>query len=734
MSETVLSDGTKFEQRSRSSSSSSPFESLTEISKEKKDAILRLFQFDLKRHRMNEVLELYRSNVVPEIRKNLSFIVWDLVPIICQRLRGLSKFRFKTFSVCQEILLDLCEICNPKELLIIYLAELENDLCATKMEKLAGNSKLETQTIGENDLVNNFEEKCSNDINQKDDEICDSNCFKALLKPFEVILLKLPRKRNETLKSILSSLNDHINQLSISPIYRFDFEKDNRSKLQTDPVMKNTNLVLMMYIDFLTTFVNEVSLDNPNQSNHYHAASRTSDPQIQRTILLKTLLLVLYRPLRLMDLYDHDLPDKSSSSQIKDSESKKPSTKKNQSVQTPPLENQIILQNSIMDNSPFVASRSIANKVCYSITKLHPNFLTLLQRTDLISSDEEIESNTKNTDLFLSREKFQFALSVLSYILEISRANPIVTTLSRLNFLPKIYTHIYNLSINLPLIQCLLKEDQFTALEKGLDLLHILLQRIEKNSIEPSFIDLLKQHPIDKSLISIMVFSSYVNSRVTALNLFKELVLCFEHLGRYKILYSILSSHRIHAGFQGVAISLYKNFVFDHPIYQGANLHRLIRAIIGILQIEINPDDNEINLLEKNDLVFGTINFLRYIMIRDKRSTNSTRIWDIAAVIRENFIKPVQATINMRRLFYKFEMHNLPESKSSDSIASATSLNLTKHSQYRKFRNLLKTNDSESLLMNNVEKEDYLKEMGTIKQNFDLIESILTRLIEIMDE
>ncbi|KPM09966.1 hypothetical protein QR98_0085120 [Sarcoptes scabiei] len=173
MSETVLSDGTKFEQRSRSSSSSSPFESLTEISKEKKDAILRLFQFDLKRHRMNEVLELYRSNVVPEIRKNLSFIVWDLVPIICQRLRGLSKFRFKTFSVCQEILLDLCEICNPKELLIIYLAELENDLCATKMEKLAGNSKLETQTIGENDLVNNFEEKCSNDINQKDDEICD---------------------------------------------------------------------------------------------------------------------------------------------------------------------------------------------------------------------------------------------------------------------------------------------------------------------------------------------------------------------------------------------------------------------------------------------------------------------------------------------------------------------------------------------------------------------------------
>ena len=75
--------------------------------------ILKNLQVELEKHRMREVNEVFHNSVLADIRENGSCIIWDLVPIICQRLRGLSEFRFKTFNYCRQMLIHLTEVCNP---------------------------------------------------------------------------------------------------------------------------------------------------------------------------------------------------------------------------------------------------------------------------------------------------------------------------------------------------------------------------------------------------------------------------------------------------------------------------------------------------------------------------------------------------------------------------------------------------------------------------------------------
>lgn len=673
-------------------------------SEDKKDSILQLFQYDLDRHRMREVWDMFNRVVVTEIHNNGSYIVWDLVPIICQRLRGLSEFRFKTFSMCRQILLDLCEICNPKELLIIYLSELENDLNITRYSKRKDSNQEQTSSS-----------RTTNDDNENEDdvvdiEITDSNCFKALLKPFEVILLKLPKKRNETLKSVLSSLNEHISRLSLSSITKFNPETDDRFKLMLDPVVNNLNSVLSMYVDFLETFVKEVDLYNPT-TNHQHQTnihSKTSDPNIQRIILLKTLLLMLEYPLKYMDLY-----------RVSGKESIIQDIK------------QAGTNLSTLFNEDFITSRMIAVKIVRLISSLHSNFYTLLSRTDLITSSEDVESNSDCSDVYLSQTNFQSAMSILSYLLATE------SELSPSNFMPRVYTHVYNLGIHLPYIRNLVEDQQFFVYEKGLYLLAAMLAPIKEESLEANFLDLLRQHPIEKSLTSIMVFALDKHSRTTALFLFKQLVNCFEPLGRYKILYPILSQPRQHAGFQSVAIQMYKDFVFENQVYQGNNLHRMIRSVISVAL----PQDANSDLLERNDLIFGLLNFLRYIMIRDPRHQNHTRFWDIIIVIQENFLKPLQEALELSRISCKLELCKLKEMKlkmNKNDQQQPTG----KGNKKKKGQNQSSSADTSVVIYPN-EKPIKLPEM-TIEQehkqimlalqNFDLIESIHTRLKEIIDE
>ena len=710
---------------------------------EANQSILKSLQLELDKHRMREVLDIFNNNVLTEVHKHGSFIVWDLVPIICQRLRGLNEFRFKTFNCCRQMLIDLVEVCNPKELLIIYLSELENDLTLAKHSS-AGNGGSADQAAAveesatETSATGGGGDAASDKFSPEDDfEVTDSNCFKALLKPFECILLKLPKKRNETLKSVLSSLNEHISRLSLGVIETYDFELHDRHRLMAEPEVRNLNCVLSMYVDFLETFVNEVDITQ-GDANYFY--SKTSVPNIQRCILLKTLLRILDYPLKYMDLSQlttkaaadgastaaaaaagHHLttavaaiannraaaeaalraakpaapkqqqqsPAKkqlngvqnttntntnnstSRSSRGSTSSSSTTSTSTStstSSTSTTSTTNGLIMP-SILDDE-CIHSRTIALKVVRLISVLHSNFYTLLNRQDLVTAEEAIEEGAAGgggggdsfSDIFLTADIFRSAMAVLCYLLATEEVLQLET-----NFMPRVYTHVYSLGVHLPYVRHLLDSSQFLVYDKGVELLERLLAPFDEGQLEVKFLDLLRAMPIEKSLISIMIFSPSKSRRSAALKLFQRLLWSLEHIARYKVLYSILSQPRQHAGFQGLAIGLYKDYMFESAVYQGTNLHRVVRSVIGICL----PEEVSSDLLEKNDLIFAALNFFRYVAIRDPRPVNATRLWDILVVIRESFLAPLQKAVELSRAHYKLELVKLKELKEITAKATA---------------------------------------------------------------
>lgn len=651
---------------------------------EDKTPLLTLMQNELDKHHMREVMDLFSNAFMEEINTNGSTIVWDLIPLICQRLRGLSEYRFRTFSCCQQMLIQLCDTCNPKELLIIFLSELENDLNTSR--NLKKDSDSTNQEGNENDSEDAFD----------DFEITDSNCFKALLKPFEIILLNLPKKRNETLKSVLSSLSEHVIRLSLNSIETYDFANNNRYQLGLFPEVKNVTTVMSMYVGFLETFVSEVDI-NRLSYNIYEdqEVCKTSDPEVQRTTLLKTLLRLLDYPLLNMDLSDL-------------------------SQQSYEITEKLVMS-SILDNNHLVQPRQIALKVVQLISCLHANFYTLLERTELIATNEEV------SDIFLFKNNFRSAMAVICYMLasEPHRCPPV--------FRPHVYTHIHNLGVNLPYIRELLENNQYLVYDKGLALLASLLDPIKPASLEEKFFELLRQAPVDKSLISVMIYSSVKSSQEQALALFRKLIDCFEPKGRFKLIYSILSQPNQHAGVQGMVICLYKDLLFTDPIFQGINLLRTIRSIINIAVLHESNSD----LLEKNDLLFSTLNFFRFVLIRDRKTSNETQIWDHVTYIRENFLDPLHKAIELCTAHYKLELCKLKEIKvSKKGVNKSRSKNKksNKHEQTNGNPVIEFQVGGQSLPMPELSVEQEHQAILLALQNFDLLESLLVRVVELIDE
>lgn len=689
--------------------------------------MLKSMQLELDKHRMREVLDIFQNSIVPEVQKNGNYIIWDLVPIICQRLRGLNEFRFKTFNCCRQILIDLTDISNPKELLIIYLSELENDLNVAR--------QLKESRLLSDDCIEAVDE----DINGGDDEhgdfeITDSNCFKALVKPFELVLLRLPKKRNETLKSVLSSLNDHVSRLSLSVINNYDFNSNCRSDLSQDPAVKNLNSVLSIYVDFLETFVKEVDITNGDQN--YQNYSKTSVPNIQRMILLKSLIRILDYPLKYMDLCNLKQQKHADKQQFlhshKATNANKATNTTGKAATPSKATNAIKALNSISKamntldgnhctgvkpgllDDDCVSSRSIAIKVMKLISCLHSSFYTLLNRTDLLTS-EVIVSNTEFSDIYLSSDNFCSAMSVMCYLLATEE------DFSPCNFQPRVYTHIYNLSVHMSYLRHLLESNKYLVYDKGLELLSALLVPIKEGTLEVKFLDLLRQMPIDKSLISIMIFAECKSHRIQALKLYKSIVLCLEPVGRYKMLYSVLSQPRQHSGLQAEALGMYKDNLLKSPIFQGTNLHRVVRSIISICL----PESFSSDLLDKNDLIFAVISFFRYCIISDPKAKNASRFWDILPVVMETFLNPLHKAVELSRAHYKLELIKL-----KDMI-------IKKSAKERKAKEKC---ISLSVLENNVAKpmpEMTMEQEHNVTilalQNMDLLDSVICRLNELID-
>lgn len=177
---------------------------------------LSQIKFYLDRYKIKEALQVfYNDNTLTLLREDWDFI-WELIPLICRRLRGLCQYRFRVFEGCEKMLCRIAgdQFCNPKEVLIVLLAE----------------------------------------ISHQSDDHDDDNVLRAMIRPLELILKRIdqPVPRSENLKWVLSVLISYIQNIDLIP----DEELDgvDRKLLSNHPRFKRFTQILPSLIGLIDEF------------------------------------------------------------------------------------------------------------------------------------------------------------------------------------------------------------------------------------------------------------------------------------------------------------------------------------------------------------------------------------------------------------------------------------------------------------------------------------------------
>ncbi|CAI8037749.1 Glomulin [Geodia barretti] len=175
----------------------------------------------------------------------------------------------------------------------------------------------------------------------------------------------------------------------------------------------------------------------------------------------------------------------------------------------------------------------------------------------------------------------------------------------------------------------LLHRQERHSVLKGLSLLETVVKRVETDSLPRHLLSHSRYLDTAKSLVDIMVTCPHKTLRQRSLSLLPSLVQRFTSPGRHTM-YRCLLRECGHAGVQGMLIHCLKNEV-DRALLSGEVLHPFLGP-------EFIP------------LVMGGLNFLRFLLIRDKPDSNMTGVWSLVDEVRSKFTSPVRLSLERNKV------------------------------------------------------------------------------------
>lgn len=237
-------------------------------------------KFYLDRYRIKDALQIFFNEQTLRLLHVEPDFMWDIIPLICRRLRGLCQYRFRVFEGCERMLCRIAvdENCNPKEVLISLLAEIGHQ-----------------------------------------DECHDDNVFRAMIRPLEGTLLRMncPNPRDENLRWVLNVLLRYINEIELPKEYNLEGKK--RLALPNDTSVKRFIEILPLMLSFVEEF-NDRSLEVEKSSMPILTESQIDEvlngelndddlisdnqPLVGDGLVssINTLSALMYRPLTFLDL------------------------------------------------------------------------------------------------------------------------------------------------------------------------------------------------------------------------------------------------------------------------------------------------------------------------------------------------------------------------------------------------------------------------------------------------
>lgn len=507
------------------------------------------------------------------------------------------------------------------------------------------------------------------------DTFKDDEKFKALLEFLQIVLLKLPSKRTESLEVALETIHAHILELPDPADHQL--EKDERKLLELDRDVRRITDVILAYLEFLQPFVTEVSLKNS------HSDWQSNQKQVD--ILLERLLSMIDHPLMFLDL---------------------------------------VFRSKSMEEREKTYGRVCIERLVEQITELCPDMFKLLQngsspkkkkskKTEPIDQDlDTIDLRDAKSNDFEPPEEGEivskYSYACLAYLVFYEHL--------AIDSIPFVHTHPHVLQACLPFVLLLLKADHSLVKFKGVYLLQSLMGNIPVMTLTLYDLDNEKFKQVVNAMLDIMIQNPVKELRQECVQLYSIFINMFSLPGRYK-LYEMVINTCPHAGVVGYTVQLLKDqvdYVLKNKVedenFVGAKLYKLLK-IVAVIEEGATQD-----ILQISDRVIALLNFLRYLLLRDPPGENVTRIWDFVGDIEKHFFEPLRLALDLSKGHYQLDLEDLKDGQKRGK-GNNVDLGLTVG----------------GVTMPRVPVNQQIQIVESAINTFDVIDSILSRINEIID-
>ncbi|XP_057400801.1 glomulin isoform X2 [Balaenoptera acutorostrata] len=264
--------------------------------------------------------------------------------------------------------------------------------------------------------------------------------------------------------------------------------------------------------------------------------------------------------------------------------------------------------------------------------------------------------------------------------------------------LPMVLSPSYLLQFNMGHIEVLLQRTEESVFSKGLDLLENGLLRIEDNSLLHQYLEIKSFLTVPQGLVKVMTLCPTETLRKKGLAMLQLYINKLDPQGKYTLFRCLLNTSN-HSGVEAFIIQNIKNQI-DMSLKRTYNKWFTGPQLISLLDLVLFlPEGAETDLLQNSDRIMASLNLLRYLVIKDNENDNQTGLWTELEKIENNFLKPLHTGLNMSKAHYEAEIKN---SQGREEIP-------------------------------NMPPEMQLKVLHSALFTFDLIESVLARVEELIE-
>ncbi|XP_063110288.1 glomulin isoform X2 [Cavia porcellus] len=284
----------------------------------------------------------------------------------------------------------------------------------------------------------------------------------------------------------------------------------------------------------------------------------------------------------------------------------------------------------------------------------------------------------------------------------------------RIDQLPMVLSPSYILQFNMGHTEVFLQRTEESILSKGLELLESGLLRIEDNSLLYQYLEIKSFLTVPQSLVKVMTLCPIETLRKKGLAMLQLYINKLDSQGKYTLFRCLLNTSN-HSGVEAFIIQNIKNQI-DISFKKTPNKWFTGPQLISLLDLVLFLSEGaETDLLQNSDRIMASLNLLRYLIIKDNENDNQTGLWTELGKIENNFLKPLHTGLNMSKAHYEAEIKNRQE-----------------NNQVQKSKDLCSVTVGREEIPN-MPPEMQLKVLHSALFTFDLIESVLARVEELIE-